>query len=226
MTRRFRMNGKHVNTVEVEECSEAKKYLSELERWSLSRQEKQMDADRLVYIAAALAKAGRHLENGDADDEYWPPLEKEYRKRFADFVELLQNDRDLPLVSALRDEHHFTGEELEIALIVAAASIGVMDRIDNIDELQALFPSFRRPRLQTARLLLPEGRLIMSGLMQVEESRSFRHSDIAVDPQFVEAVLRGKGTFSPAWNCDTQEDLLKKLPMLRHSGVETFPSAI
>ncbi len=213
-------NRRKWRTDEEETVSEARMRCETLMECAAACSEMRGGADDLAAFAAALAKAGRYLESFDPeDDAHWADLKKAYMKCSRDFV-LLLGSTDLPLVSGLRNEHGFSGEELEVALILAASALGTAVSINDIGDLQSTFPAFRRSGMETARLLLPEGRLVMSGLVLLEEEALFKNCSIAADPKFVEAVLRGKESFSSAWSCGTQEELLKKLSILRRAGEE------
>lgn len=176
--------------------------------------DKTCDMDFLIDVAGTVVNAKLLLDSHDDAENDDMPLEfQDLRNAFNQALE----KGELPqyLAESVR-KHGFTPMDLWIILVLAAVNIGLGPGIRDIEDLQNLLCFDNRERLELAKHLLPDGRLVMSRVVEIDYYReAFKDSNIRVSEYFIKPLLHNEGRFSVGWDVASQEELLDKLPILR-----------
>ncbi len=176
--------------------------------------DKTRDMDFMIDVAGTMINAKGLHNNRDDDEEGEVP--SEFGELHDKFIEALENYAIPRYLTEAVEKHGFTPMDLRIILVLAAVNLGLGSSIRDIEDVQSLLCSSNQERLDLAKHLLPEGRLVMSRVVEVDFYReSFKDSNIRIAESFVKPLLRGEGRFSVGWDVANQEELLDKLPIIR-----------
>ena len=173
------------------------------------------DMDFMIDAIGTIVSVKKLLDERDDGNEDGIPLE--FKELHDKFIQALADYAIPPYLLEAVKKHGFTPMDLRIILVLASVNLGLGPNIRDIEDVQNLLCSSNQERLDLAKHLLPEGRLVMSRVVEMDFCKeSFKDSNVRVAESFVRPLLRGEGRFSVGWDVASQEELLDKLPILRN----------
>lgn len=180
---------------------------------------KTQDMNFLIDAAGTIVNTKMFFDRQDDEEKGDIPIE--FESLNDSFIQTLERDELPPYLTEAKKAHAFTPMDLRIILILASGNIGLGPSIQDIEDLQNLMCFTNQERLELIKHFLPEGRLVMSRVVEVDpDQEAFKDSGIRVSESFVKPLLRDEGRFSVGWTVASQEELLDKLSLLRRSFMD------
>lgn len=183
---------------------------------SLRQNPTEMDA--YLGVASAMAQAGNRLASTDMeDDDFDRNLVDQFCVIVDSFADTAENAKACDELEDIRIRYGLSSIDTVILLTLTASAVGMGPSVCSVEDVQRVFSLSRHSHLDIARMLSTTSPLIVSELVFLEINDPFKRSQLSVAQSLLDSVLQGKKHQAPKWDCETQEELLDKLYIIRRA---------
>ncbi len=173
------------------------------------------DPDALLFIIGTITNIGGQAIENTSEDAVL-----RYREGVTSLIRVLENGAIPEQLRVLVERYALSPIEMYLLLILICSAVGIGAQIDTIGCMQQVLPRDVCNHIEVARMFLPDAKLVASGLVDLHQQNPIKCSDISVSQSVIEPILRKKGYLVSGWDCESQEELFKKLPQIQNKLFE------